>query len=57
MKNNDGAQTRVWAASVALAALGTLGPCCLVRYVYPVMLCVPALWGMLRTRVALQKEH
>ncbi len=34
-----------------------LGPCCLVRYVYPVMLCVPALWGMLRTRVALQKEH
>lgn len=34
-----------------------LGPCCLVRYVYPVMLCVPALWGMLRARVALRHEQ
>lgn len=40
---------------VALTML--LGPCCLVRYVYPVMLCVPALWGMLRTRAALRREN
>lgn len=41
--------------SVVLTML--LGPCCLVRYAYPVMLCVPALWGMLRTRVALRREN
>lgn len=41
--------------SVVLTML--LGPCCLVRYAYPVMLCVPALWGMLRTRVALRQEN
>lgn len=40
------------AALIPFGALFTvlLGPCCLVRYAYPVILCVPFLAGMLNTK-------
>lgn len=42
----------VWMAGGMLAALFLtllMGPCCLARYAYPIMLCAPVLFGMLLT--------